>query len=396
MQAPFSSIVPGSVLPPTLRVESELQDLRLDLRQWFEKNDPGPQPFEYEARMAALTRWQRQIHGAGFIGLSWPTEFGGGGMGLTAEAVLCQELAATSMPQLINRLALYTWGPTILSRGTPAQKARFLPGMLDASEIWCQGFSEPDAGSDLTAVRTRAQVSGDVLVVDGQKVWTSRAELSKWNALLVRTDPEGVRHSGLSVLIVGYARAVESVEGRMRWEQRLFVDPVNHFRELPVPTVVLAHGHCLAAGLMFASVADFVYATPDAVFGSPIIPAMSINDAEVPAFAWAVGSRRAKQTLWLDQRMDAQTAREVGLVSEVVAADEIEERIESVVQSLAAIPAETLMLSKLSLRQMDDQASYQAVGGFHFLSHSLSHHTTGARAALAERRRRLSGSDESD
>jgi len=202
MQAPFSSIVPGSVVPPTLRVESELHDLRLDLRRWFEKNDPGPQPFEYEARMAALTRWQRQIHRAGFVGLSWPTEFGGGGMGLAAEAVLCQELAATSMPQLINRIALYTWGPTILSRGTPAQKARFLPGMLDASEIWCQGFSEPDAGSDLAAVRTRAQVSGDMLVVDGQKVWTSRAELSKWNALLVRTDPEGVRHSGLSVLIV--------------------------------------------------------------------------------------------------------------------------------------------------------------------------------------------------
>lgn len=152
--------------------------------------------------MTALIRWQRQLHRAGFIGLSWPTEFGGGGMGLSAEAVLCRELAATSMPQLINRLALYTWGPTILSLGAEEQKTRFLPGMLDADEIWCQGFSEPDAGSDLAAVRTRAQVSGDVLVVDGQKVWTSRAELSKWNAVLVRTDPEGVRHSGLSVLIV--------------------------------------------------------------------------------------------------------------------------------------------------------------------------------------------------
>ncbi len=191
-----------------------------------------------------------------------------------------------------------------------------------------------------------------------------------------------------------YARAVKSVEGRMRWEQRLFVDPVNRFRELPVPTVVLAHGHCLAAGLMFISVADFVYATPDAVFGSPIIPVMGINDAEVPAFAWAVGSRRAKQTLWLDERMDAETARAVGLVTEVVAPGKIEERIESVVNSLAAIPAETLMLSKLSLRQMDDQAGYQAVSNFHFLSHSLSHHTTGALAALAARRRRLSGSDE--
>ncbi len=202
MQAPFSRIVPDRVTPPTLRVESELGDLRRDLRRWFEKNDPGPQPFEYEARMTALIRWQRQLHRAGFIGLSWPTEFGGGGMGLSAEAVLCRELAATSMPQLINRLALYTWGPTILSLGAEEQKTRFLPGMLDADEIWCQGFSEPDAGSDLAAVRTRAQVSGDVLVVDGQKVWTSRAELSKWNAVLVRTDPEGVRHSGLSVLIV--------------------------------------------------------------------------------------------------------------------------------------------------------------------------------------------------
>ena len=202
MQAPFSRIVPGSVVPPTLRVESESDDLRQDLRRWLRNNDPGPQPLEYGARMAALTRWQRQLHRAGFIGLSWPTEFGGGGMGLAAEAVLCQELATTHMPQLINRLALYTWGPTILSLGTPAQKARFLPGMLDAGEIWCQGFSEPDAGSDLAAVRTRARVAGDVLVVDGQKVWTSRAELSKWNALLVRTDPEGVRHSGLSVLLV--------------------------------------------------------------------------------------------------------------------------------------------------------------------------------------------------
>lgn len=190
-----------------------------------------------------------------------------------------------------------------------------------------------------------------------------------------------------------YARAVETVEGRMQWERRLFVDPVNHFRELHVPTVVLAHGVCLAAGLMFASVADLVYATPDAVFGSPIIPAMSINDAEVPAFAWTVGARRAKQILWLDQRLDAHAARDVGLVSEVVEADAIEGHIESVVESLAAIPSETLMLSKLSLRYMEDQAGFQAAGSFHFLSHSLSHHTTGAHAALETRRDRISSED---
>lgn len=202
MEAPFSHIVPGAVLPPTLGFDEASAGLRDEFRHWLEENDPGPAPSDYRARMAALTEWQHHLHEAGFIGLSWPTEFGGGGMGLTAEAVLCQELAATSMPQLINRLALYTWGPTILSRGTEAQKARFLPGMLDASEIWCQGFSEPDAGSDLAAVRTKAQVEGDTLIVNGQKVWTSRAEISRWNALLVRTDPSTKRHAGLALLIV--------------------------------------------------------------------------------------------------------------------------------------------------------------------------------------------------
>lgn len=202
METPFSRFAPGSVVPPTLRFDQDSERLRIELGRWLADNEPGPQPSDYNTRMTALTAWQRDLNRAGFIGLSWPSEFGGGGMGLAAEAVLCQELATTTMPQLINRLALYTWGPTILNLGTPEQKARFLPGMLDASEIWCQGFSEPDAGSDLAAVRTKARVDGDVLVVDGQKVWTSRAELSKWNAMLVRTDPDSVRHSGLSILIV--------------------------------------------------------------------------------------------------------------------------------------------------------------------------------------------------
>lgn len=191
-----------------------------------------------------------------------------------------------------------------------------------------------------------------------------------------------------------YARAVETVEGRMRWERRLFVDPVDRFRELGVPTVAIAHGACLAAGLMFVAAADLVIATPDAVFGSPIIPAMAINDAEVPAFAWVVGSRRAKSVLWLDRRMSAAQALEAGLVTEIVAAEKVEPRVTEIVEQLTAIPAETLMLSKLSLRQMDDQLGYRAAAEFHFLSHSLSHHTSGAHAALDARRRRIEGPNE--
>lgn len=189
-------------IPPTLTSDESDEELRHTLRSWIRNNDPGPPPREYGAKMAALTEWQAQLHAAGFIGMSWPRQFGGGGRPLSAEAVLAEELARSSRPQLINRLALYTWGPTIFDWGTEDQKARFLPGMLDASELWCQGFSEPEAGSDLASVRTTAIADGNELVLNGQKVWTSRAELSKWNGMLVRTDPGSDRHSGLSVVIV--------------------------------------------------------------------------------------------------------------------------------------------------------------------------------------------------
>jgi alkylation response protein AidB-like acyl-CoA dehydrogenase len=190
------------MLPATLRFTQEDWLLREQIRAWILTNDPGPTEEGYAGKMRGLTAWQRALYGAGFIGLSWPRDYGGQGLGLASEAVLAEELASSSMPQLINRLALYTWGPTLLDSGTEEQKRRFLPGMLDASEIWCQGFSEPDAGSDLAAVRTTARRDGDRLIVTGQKVWTSRAELAKWNAMLVRTDASKQRHSGLSVLVV--------------------------------------------------------------------------------------------------------------------------------------------------------------------------------------------------
>ena len=177
------------------------EELRGELRAWIAANDPGPPPADYRARIDALVNWQAALCEAGFMGLSWPPRYGGRGMALAAEAVLAEELARSGAAEIINRLALYTWGPTLMDMGEPEQMRRFLPGMLDASELWCQGFSEPDAGSDLAGVRTRGVVDGEELVITGQKVWTSRAELSTWNALLVRTDGEPGQHQGLTLVI---------------------------------------------------------------------------------------------------------------------------------------------------------------------------------------------------
>ena len=175
--------------------------LRRDIRSWIAAHDPGPPPPEYGARIKALIGWQAALSKAGFMGLSWPVRYGGRGMSLAAEAVLAEELGRAGAAEIINRLALYTWGPTLMDFGEPEQMRRFLPGMLDASELWCQGFSEPDAGSDLAGVRTRAVLDGEELVITGQKVWTTRAELSTWNALLVRTDGEPGEHRGLTLVM---------------------------------------------------------------------------------------------------------------------------------------------------------------------------------------------------
>jgi alkylation response protein AidB-like acyl-CoA dehydrogenase len=190
-----------TTLPLTLRTGPRDDELRAEIRAWIAAHDPGPPPTEYGEYVAALVAWQAELADAGFIGVSWPERYGGRGLSLAAEAVFAEELASSSMPELINRLAIYTWGPTLLEWGTDDQRERLLPGMRDASEIWCQSFSEPDAGSDLSSIRTRAVRDGDTFVVNGQKVWTSRANVSRWNALLVRTNVDVPARHGLSILI---------------------------------------------------------------------------------------------------------------------------------------------------------------------------------------------------
>jgi alkylation response protein AidB-like acyl-CoA dehydrogenase len=187
---------------PTLAFGTAEEALRARVRSWLESNDPGPPPEDYAARIEAQVAWQRSLHASGLVGLSWPERFGGAGLDLAAEAVLAEELAGTGMPELINRIAVYMVGPTLMDAGDESQQERFLPGMLDASELWCQGFSEPGAGSDLAAVRTAGRVGADELTISGQKVWTSRAAIARRCACLVRTDRGSERHRGLSMAIV--------------------------------------------------------------------------------------------------------------------------------------------------------------------------------------------------
>lgn len=187
---------------PTLEFGAVEHDLREELRTWLAANRPEELPPDYKQRIEAQVAWQSRLSDAGFVGLSWPVAYGGRGLGLAAEAVFAEELAGSGIPELINRIGVYMIGPTILDLGNDDHRARYLPGMLDASELWCQGFSEPNAGSDLAAVRTTGVRDGDHIVIDGQKVWTSRAGIARWCAALVRTDPDQPRHRGLSMVIV--------------------------------------------------------------------------------------------------------------------------------------------------------------------------------------------------
>src|SRR5256884_2126618 len=146
--------------------------------------------------------WQRQLHEAGYIGLNWPKEYGGPGATLMEQIIFAQEMIEAPAPSPINAIGLGMGGPVVIAHGTEQQKRRYLDGILSADEIWCQGFSEPNAGSDLSALQTRAVDDGDHYVVTGQKVWTTLAHVSRWCLLLTRERQEENPRHGLTYLIV--------------------------------------------------------------------------------------------------------------------------------------------------------------------------------------------------
>jgi alkylation response protein AidB-like acyl-CoA dehydrogenase len=188
---------------------AEQESFRKEVRQWLEANLPD----DLRGRAFAASRadhdevrrlraWQRKMYEAGYVGMDWPREFGGRGATLVEQVILYQEMARAESPQFVNRGGLSMLGPTLMKHGTAAQQRRFLPKILTAEEIWCQGFSEPNAGSDLANLQTRAVLEGDHFVVNGQKVWTSMAHVADWCFLLVRTDPAAPKHKGISFLLV--------------------------------------------------------------------------------------------------------------------------------------------------------------------------------------------------
>jgi len=178
-------------------------DFRDELRTWLQENHPGDMPRGDEDEQYAFRRdWQRRLYDGGWAAVHWPVEYGGRGATLMQSAIFFEEMGRARAPLAANVLGLLLAGPTIMAWGTPEQKERYLTPILSAEEIWCQGFSEPEAGSDLAALKTRAVRDGDEWVVTGQKVWTSGAQYSKWCMLVARTDQDVPKHKGLSYFLM--------------------------------------------------------------------------------------------------------------------------------------------------------------------------------------------------
>jgi alkylation response protein AidB-like acyl-CoA dehydrogenase len=167
-----------------------------------ERPDATRLPRALEDRMEILRDWQARCHEAGYVGRAWPREFGGGGGPAAEQIVIDQELAAAGAPEFINVVGLDVLGPSLLNFGTDEQRRRYLPAILSAEEIWCQGFSEPDAGSDLASLRTNAVERDDHFVLSGQKTWVSWGQFARWCGVLARTDETVPTHRGISMLIV--------------------------------------------------------------------------------------------------------------------------------------------------------------------------------------------------
>jgi alkylation response protein AidB-like acyl-CoA dehydrogenase len=178
------------------------------LRAWLREHWPEDwtkvrRRFESDtAQIAFLRDWQRRLHAAGYVGLHWPREYGGGGATIMEQAIFYEEMARAGAPELPNVIGLDMAGPALIAHGTERQKRTHLARILSAEHVFCQGFSEPGAGSDVAAAQTRAVRDGDDFVVTGQKVWTSYAHYAEWCILLARTNPDVPKHRGLTFFIV--------------------------------------------------------------------------------------------------------------------------------------------------------------------------------------------------
>jgi|KBSMisStandDraft_5_1062788.scaffolds.fasta_scaffold140662_1 alkylation response protein AidB-like acyl-CoA dehydrogenase len=210
---------------------------RATLDEWFATNVPevwrnDRRSLDEEAVVALRRDWDRTLYDAGWAGLTWPTRFGGRGAGPVEEYLFYEASARHHAPEGFGRVGRLLVGPTLLVHGTDEQRERFLPGILTGEQVWCQGFSEPGAGSDLAAVATRAARDGDRFVVSGQKTWTSFAKWAGWCVLLARTGPAEARHHNLTMLLVDMdqpgvtVRPIKQISGMSEFSETFFDEVV--------------------------------------------------------------------------------------------------------------------------------------------------------------------------
>src|SRR5215211_3968021 len=213
-----------------LTLTPEEEAFRDEVRAWLQENHPGEEPEGEQAKFEFRRAWQAKLHQAGWAGISWPKEYGGRGATLIEQAIFSEEMARSKAPSPANVLGLVMGGPVVIAHGTEDQKERFLEPILSAEEIWCQGFSEPESGSDLASLKTRAKREDGGWRISGQKVWTTFAHAAKWCMLLARSDAEAPRHKGLTYFICDMeqdeidVRPLRQITGEAEFNEIFFED----------------------------------------------------------------------------------------------------------------------------------------------------------------------------
>jgi alkylation response protein AidB-like acyl-CoA dehydrogenase len=208
--------------------DTPLDEYRDAAREWLAAADIPAVPEDFNARVQVLREWQKTLYDAGWVGIHWPSEFGGQGLSILHSLAFSKELVRARAPHPIGLIGLDVVGPTIAAFGNDEQRARYLPSLLSGEELWCQGFSEPEAGSDLASIRTRGIVRGDELIVTGQKIWTSWAAEADWCACLVRTDADVPKHKGISYVLIDMrsdgisVRPIEQLTGDAEFNEVFF------------------------------------------------------------------------------------------------------------------------------------------------------------------------------
>lgn len=248
------------------------EQFRDELREWLEMNLPNGWmegqrvlPDNEQEKEHFLRNWQKKLYEGGWAGINWPKEYGGRGATLMEQVIYQQEVTRVQAPPVINFMGINMVGPTLIQMGTEWQKERYINKILSGEEIWCQGYSEPNAGSDIAAIQTRAVKQGDQWVINGQKVWNTYAHYADRCFLLVRTDRTGRKHEGLTAFLVDMRqpgveiRPIDQINGRSEFNEIFFTDAVAYDEDIvgevhqgwEVAIALLMHERVGVAGMVF-------------------------------------------------------------------------------------------------------------------------------------------------